>query len=153
MTKTAPPATRAGAQALLAASKLSRAGAASAPARETTMQIQFALNGKVVTARLEDNPAARDFLAMLPMTVTLEDYISTEKIAYLPGRLSTQGAPDGIEPKKADVTYYAPWGNLALFQKDFRYSSGLVKLGRIESGFEELLKPGAAQITIERKGH
>ena len=152
MTETAPPTTQGGAKAFLAAGLLSLVGAGSAEAQEATMRIQFSLNGKVVTARLEDGPATRDFLAMLPMTVSLEDYASTEKIAYLPGKLSTHGAPDGIEPKKGDVTYYAPWGNLAIFQKDFRYSSGLVKLGRVESGFEELIRPGAAQITIEREG-
>jgi hypothetical protein len=138
---------------LLAASIVSLVGAGSVRTEGTTIQIQFLLNGTAVTARLEDNPATRDFVAMLPMTVTLEDYASTEKIAYLPGKLSTQGAPEGIDPEKGDVTYYAPRGNLALFQKDFRYSSGLLRLGQIESGFEELLKPGAAQITIELKGN
>jgi len=145
-------ATHVGAQVLLAAGTLALAGVAPVLAENTPMQIQLSLDGTAATARVEDSPATRDFLAMLPMTLTLEDYASTEKIAYLPNRLSTQGAPDGIEPKKGDVAYYAPWGNLALFQKDFRYSSGLLRLGRIESGFEELLKPGSTQITVELKG-
>lgn len=156
MTDVAPPITRTGAQLdiLLVASIFSIAGAVSARAEDAAMQIHFTLGETVVTASLEDNPATRDFLAMLPLTVTLEDYASTEKIAYLPKRLSTEGAPDGIEPKKGDLTYYAPWGNLALFQKDFRYSSGLLKLGRIDKGFEALLKPGSANVTINfQKGN
>jgi hypothetical protein len=113
------------------------------------MQIQFTLNGTVVKATLENTPATRDLVAMLPLTVTLEDYASTEKIAYLKQPLSREGAPEGVEPRAGDVTYYAPWGNLALFQKDFRYSSGLLKLGHIDEGFEALLKPGSAEVTIE----
>ncbi|TGR23211.1 cyclophilin [Mesorhizobium sp. M00.F.Ca.ET.149.01.1.1] len=112
-------------------------------------EIQFTLGGKLVTASLEDNQASRDFVAMLP--VTLEDYASTEKIAYLKKRLSTKGAPEGIDPRKGDLTYYALWGNLAIFQKDFRYSSGLLKLGRVDKGFEALLTPGSASVTIELK--
>jgi len=37
-----------------------------------------------------------------------------------------------------DITYYAPWGNLAIFYRDFDYSRGLVRLGRIDSGIEAL---------------
>jgi hypothetical protein len=35
-----------------------------------------------------------------------------------------------------DIAYYAPWGNLAIFYKDFGYSRGLVKLGRLDSSIE-----------------
>jgi hypothetical protein len=113
------------------------------------MKIRFTLNGTVVTATLEDNATSRDFIGMLPLTVTLEDFASTEKIAYLPAKLSTQGSPSGIDPKVGDVTYYAPWGNLALFHKDFRHSPGLVKLGRVDQGIEALRITGSAVVTIE----
>src|SRR3954453_9853823 len=72
-----------------------------------TMQIQFMLNGTVVKATLENTPATRDLVAMLPLTVTLRDYASTEKIAYLKQPLSREGAPEGVEPRAGDVTYYA----------------------------------------------
>ena len=51
-----------------------------------------------------------------------------------------------------DVTYYAPWGNLALFHRDFEYSSGLVKLGALHSGIEALRRRGRLTVTIERIG-
>ena len=98
------------------------------------MKIRLTIDGKVVEATLLDNATARDFLSLLPMTLTLEDYASTEKIGYPPRKLSTAGAPAGIDPAVGDITYYAPWGNLAIFYKDFGYSKGLVKLGRIDSG-------------------
>ena len=114
------------------------------------MKIRFELGGTPVVATLEDNATSRSFLDMLPLTLKLEDYGSTEKIADLPGPLSTQDAPAGMEPKTGDVTLYAPWGNLAIFIKDFRYSAGLIKLGHIDEGFSALTRPGSAEVTIER---
>jgi hypothetical protein len=51
-----------------------------------------------------------------------------------------------------DIAYYAPWGNLAIFYKDFGYSRGLIGLGRIDSGIEALNVPGSLTVTIERVG-
>jgi hypothetical protein len=101
---------------------------------------------------LLDNATARDFLSLLPMTLTLEDYNSTEKIGYPPRKLSTAGAPAGIDPSVGDIAYYAPWGNLAIFYKNFEYSKGLIGLGRVTSGIEALNVPGSVKVTIERVG-
>jgi len=79
----------------------------------------------------------------------IQDYAATEKISDLPRRLSTEGAPPGIDPSVGDITYYAPWGNLALFYRDFGYSTGLIKLGKIDSGVEALARPGPLRVTIE----
>src|SRR6267143_4472528 len=95
--------------------------------RTSTMKIRLTINGKTINATLIDNATARDFLTLLPMTLTLEDYASTEKINYLPRKLSTAGAPAGSDPS-GDIAYYAPWGNLAIFYKDFGYSKGLIQL-------------------------
>ncbi len=135
---------------LFAAAFLFAGPAAYSQTAQKAMKIKFMLNSTPVVAVLEDNVTTRDFLALLPLTVKLEDFAATEKIAYLPSKLSTHGAPSAINPKAGDVTYYAPWGNLALFHKDFRRSPGLVKLGRIVEGFDALKVAGASEITIER---
>ena len=114
-----------------------------------TMNIKMTVAGQIITAALEESQSARDFFAMLPLTLPLEDYAGTEKIAYLPQRLTTQGAPKGMDPQVGDITYYAPWGNLAIFYRDFGYSDGLIKLGRIESGLAHLTAAPATSITIE----
>lgn len=113
------------------------------------MKIRIELEGRSLTATLEDSEAARDFLSLLPLTLTLTDYNSTEKIADLPRKLSTQGAPAGVDPDVGDIAYYAPWGNLALFYRDFGYSSGLVRLGRLDSGVELLRGRGPLRVTIQ----
>lgn len=117
--------------------------------RTESMNIKMTIAGQIITATLEESLSARDFFAMLPLTLPLEDYVGTEKIAYLPRKLTTQDAPKGIDPDVGDITYYAPWGNLAIFYRDFGYSTGLIKLGRIESGLTHLTTTPAASITIE----
>lgn len=116
----------------------------------SSMKIHIDVEGATITAILDDSPAARDFTSLLPLTLTLDDYHSTEKISYLPRRLSIEGAPAGIDPSPGDLTYYAPWGNLAIFYRDFGYSRGLVKLGAIVSGGEALNVPGSVKATIRR---
>ena len=113
------------------------------------MRIHNEIAGETVVAELNGSEAARDFAAMLPLDLTLEDYASTEKVSDLPGRLSVEGAPDGMDPDVGDITYYAPWGNLAIFYRDFSYAKGLVGLGRIVSGRDAMRRPGplAARIT------
>jgi len=119
-------------------------------AQPGTMKIRLKANGKTVTATLADNATARDFLSLLPMTLELEDYAATEKIAYPPRKLSTAGSPAGSDPSVGDIAYYAPWGNLAIFYRDFGYSRGLVILGKIGGGMEALEVPGSVKVMIER---
>jgi len=82
----------------------------------TTMKIRITIDGTVLTATLAENATSRDFLSLLPLTLTLKDYAATEKISDLPRRLSTDGAPASMDPHTGDITYYAPWGNLAICQ-------------------------------------
>ena len=114
------------------------------------MKIRIEIEDTSVTATLDDSEAARDFASLLPLTLTLEDYASTEKIATLPRKLTTRGAPPGSDPDVGDVAYYAPWGNLAIYYRDFGYSAGLVKLGRIDGGVEALRRAGDMRATITR---
>ena len=115
-----------------------------------TMKIRMEVNGTRVTATLDNNASSRDFVALLPLTLTLEDYNGTEKISDLSKKLSTKGAPDGVDPSVGDIAYYAPWGNLAIFYKDFGYSAGLVKLGQIDSRADVFRRPGTLRVTIQR---
>ncbi|MFT3688615.1 cyclophilin-like fold protein [Paenirhodobacter sp.] len=135
---------------LMVAFSIAGSGALAAEAKESTMKIRLTLQGAVLTATLEDNAASRDFLAMLPLDLTLADYNATEKIADLPARLSTDGSPEGVDPSVGDITYFAPWGNLAIFYRDFRYSRGLIRLGAFDGNIDALRQPGPLNATIER---
>lgn len=123
---------------------------AHAQQKAPVMKIRIVTEDRVAFADLDDNAAARAFVALLPLRLVLTDYAATEKIADLPGKLTTAGSPPGFAPKAGAVTYYAPWGNLAIFVEDFSRSAGLVELGRITSGLEILGRPGPIPVTIER---
>ena len=103
-------------------------------------KIKLLFAGEQAVVVLDDHPAVRDLLSMLPMTVTFEDYNGIEKIGYLQRKLHTEGSPSNCDPSVGTFAYYAPWGNLSVFYQDFRHSEGLVPLGRIESGMNSLAR-------------
>jgi hypothetical protein len=116
--------------------------------RNTTMDIRVTLDGRPVDASLNGSPAAGDFAELLPLALDLEDFHQTERIADLPRRLTTSGAPEPRAPKAGDLTYYAPWGNLALFYRDGDSANAdLLVLGHIDADAD--LLAGADRITIE----
>lgn len=113
---------------------MSPANAAPSPSPGVhVMKIQLIQQGQVIQATLNNSSSAQDFYQRLPLTLQAEEYAGTEKIAYLPRKLSTDNAPDGYTPTTGDLTYYAPWGNLALFYRDFSYSRGLIALGQLDN--------------------
>ena len=118
-----------------------------------TTKIKLTFEGNEIYALINNSKAGDDFLSLLPLSVKAEDFNSTEKIFYLSKKLNTQNEPDGINPKAGDITYYAPWGNIAIFYKNFRYSNNLIYLGKFEntSDIEKLSNiKGNFDIRIER---
>jgi hypothetical protein len=117
------------------------------------VELRLRVGGTVLRATMLDSETTRDFVSLLPLTLTLSDYAQTEKVSELPRQLSTESAPEGHDPEAGDIAYYAPWGNLAIFYRDFDYSRGLVKLGSIDSGIEELAaRTEDFSVTIELAG-
>ncbi len=108
-------------------------------AEETQPQkIKLLFADRQAVVVLDDHPAVQDFVSMLPLTMTFEDYNGIEKIGYLPRKLNTRTSPTSCDPSVGTFAYYAPWGNLSLFYRDFRHSNGLVPLGHVESGMDSL---------------
>ncbi|MDY4376827.1 cyclophilin-like fold protein [Pectobacterium brasiliense] len=101
-------------------------------AQEKPMKLQIILNDKTITATLNDSQTSREFAALLPLTLQLDDYAREEKTSDLPSRLSTAGAPAGTAARKGDLAIYAPWGNLVIFYKPHGYVTGLIKLGQLD---------------------
>ena len=118
------------------------------------MKIQITIEGTPIVATLADNATSRDFASLLPLTLTLKDYASTEKISDLPRRLSTEDTPSGTAGSAGDITYYAPWGNLALFYRDSDYADGLVRLGRLDPEAADVLAglDDGTTVTIDAAG-
>lgn len=116
----------------------------------TSVKVRFLFDKHAVTVTLYDNPSARDFVSMLPLDLKIEDYSTNEKIAYLPRKLTEEGSGPFGNEQPGDVCYYAPWGDVILFYASYRYSSGLIRLGRVDGGIEPMLTRGEFPLRIER---
>ena len=118
--------------------------------KDAAMKIRLTVAHQSATATLYDNAAARDFAALLPLSLTMEDYDAIERVSSLPRKLDRKGAPDGMAPVAGELTHYAPWGNLAIFIKDRCYSRDLIPLGKVDQGLSILAQPGPYKVRIER---
>ena len=120
---------------------------------ETSLNVSITLGDRAIAATMEDNAAARDFLTRLPLEVTLNDFNNTtEKIFYPSPALTTEGVARGCAPTPGDITIYAPWGNVAIFCKNWSYSNDLIKIGRIDGdGIEALHVAGDITVKFERR--
>lgn len=114
------------------------------------IRCQFA--DQTFEAALNNSPTALDLMTLLPLDLTIEDYSNNEKIAYPPRKLVVED-PGGIDtPRPGDVCYYAPWGDVVFFYADYRYSRGLIRIGRIDGPVDPLLVRGDYPLRIERAG-
>lgn len=114
------------------------------------MKIRISFNDTVMTATLEDNPSAKDFASMLPLNdLKIDNYAHNEKISYLPRKLAEGGSGPFANERAGDVCYYAPWGDIVFFYAGYRWSEGLIRLGRIDGGFDPLLVRGEFPLRIE----
>lgn len=105
---------------------------------ETRIKLRF--NNQEAVIRMTDNPATRQFLAMLPAEFDFSDFHGQEKITDFPRPVDLSNAPRGMIGEKGKLFIYVPWGNMGIFYKDFshRPDNNLIELGNVESGLESL---------------
>jgi hypothetical protein len=73
-------------------------------AQEGNLKIKITINNNTVAmGKLESSDTAQQFAALLPLSLTLEDYSKTEKIGDLPEKLTTKGALAAITPKSGEI--------------------------------------------------
>ena len=114
-------------------------------------RIRIRMGDQAVTATLNDSAAARDFVAMLPLSLHMSDWLRREKVARLPAQLSQQSR--GVPTYEAgDLGYWRPSNNFVIYylQDGERLPSpGIVPLGKIDSGFDIFNVPGEIDVTVE----
>jgi hypothetical protein len=112
--------------------------------------VRFSSNATSVDVTIgEDNAAVRDFLSMLPLTLTVEEFASREKISYLPRKLRHSGSP-GSDPESGDLIYFVPWGNLGFYYnaEGIGYSDDTIHLGTYDASLDQL-KRLEGEVTVE----
>ncbi len=103
------------------------------------MKITIFANGNATTFQLNDSQAAKDLYNQLPLKIEVENYSNNEKIFYPPKKLATGNTPPA-NAKTGTLAYYAPWGDVVMFYKDFGTASGLYELGNAISGIKNIEK-------------
>jgi hypothetical protein len=116
-------------------------------------RIKLLIGDDVATATLEDSAAARDFAAMLPMTIDMRDLFGREKPGRLPRELSIDGARREFDYEVGELAYWSPGNDIAIFYADDGQAipqPGLVRLGTIDTGLEVIAAAGNDfEMTIE----
>jgi hypothetical protein len=120
-------------------------------AQANIMKLRLTLNGKAITATLIDSETTRDFISLLPLTLTMNDLFGREKFARLPRAISAGGKRTRT-CEVGEVIYWSPGPDVAMFYRHDGQSipsPGIIVLGKIDSGVEALNVPGSVQATIE----
>ncbi|TWO72882.1 hypothetical protein FN976_01155 [Caenimonas sedimenti] len=101
-----------------------------------------------VTARLDDNPAARSLLRMLPLDIPMDDHLRQEKTSRLPTPLAEHTRT--LDFKSGDL---GVWGNNAfvIYYTDGTVPSpGIIRIGRVEGSAGIFNRPGPVTVKVER---
>ena len=125
---------------------------ATAAGQPNIVKIRLTLdNGKTITATLIDSETTRDFVSLLPLTLTMNDLFGREKFGHLP-RAIAEGGKRTRTYEVGQVIYWSPGPDVAIF---YRHdgpsipSPGIIVIGKIDSGVETLDVPGPVKVTIE----
>jgi hypothetical protein len=114
-------------------------------------RIRIRMGDQTVTATLNRSEAARDLVAMLPVSIQMRDHLRREKTGRIPKPLSerTQGSPTY---EKGGLGYWRPGGNFVIFYRHDGLtipSPGIVLLGKLDAGAEVFDLPGSVNVTVE----
>lgn len=112
------------------------------------MHISVSAKGKSIRFELNDSSTAKALYGQLPLTVQVESYADNEMIFYPPQKLAVDHAPMA-DAKVGTLAYYAPWGDVVMFYRDFGSARDLYELGRAVSG-TEYIGQLTGKITIEK---
>ena len=112
---------------------------ASAEGENMEKLIEVKGNAGSIIYRLNNSTAADDLWNQLPITVSVSDFSTNEKIFYPERELRTGNTPLA-EGGSGTLAYYRPWGNVVMFYDRFSSNSSLYELGEAISGEENIGK-------------
>lgn len=112
------------------------------------MKIRVDGQGTEIIFRLNDSQAAQDLYGQLPLTVNVENFGGDEKIFYPRKELRVSGARKA-DAKVGTLAYYAPWGDVVMFYKNFGTAAGLYELGSAVSG-EGTIASLSGEVTLKK---
>ena len=116
-----------------------------------SMKINIKVGDKIVTATLIDNPTTRDFISLLPLTLTMNDLFGREKFARLPRTISEEGERTKTY-EVGDIIYWSPGPDVAIYYRRDGQAipdPGIITIGKIDAGVEAFNVPGSINVAVE----
>jgi hypothetical protein len=98
-----------------------------------------------------DSKTTRDFVSLLPLTLTMNDLFRREKFAHLPRAISEEGKRSHTY-EVGQVVYWSPGPDVAIFYRNDGEkipNPGIIVIGKIDSGVAALDVAGSVKVTIE----
>lgn len=116
----------------------------------STIQFNIQIDETVFYADPIDNATTKDFVSMLPLTLSMDDIRNREKLGYLSRNLA-EGGTVQTTYEVGDISYWPNGPGVAVFYNhDGReVVSGLIPLGKIISGIENFNVTGSVEVTID----
>ena len=122
-----------------------------ASALKPGMKIILKIEDKVLTATLVDSKTTRDFVSLLPLTLTMNDLFRREKFALLPRAISEEGKRTHTY-EVGQVVYWSPGPDVAIFYRNDGEkipNPGIIVIGKVDSGVEVLDVVGSVKVAVE----
>ena len=112
-------------------------------------RIQISTDWGNVTAELEDNPAARSLIQMLPISIDMRDHLRQEKTGNLPSPL-----PEIAKQRDFAAGTLGLWGpdHFVIYYGSGRVPQpGIVILGKVTGDVSIFDRPGSVTVRLERE--
>lgn len=126
--------------------------AASAPKGEKHTTITMTSGNTMIEAELDDSQTSRQFIATLPITLSMKRWDDREYYAHIPKLSESENTIPNYE--NGDVTYYTGGPSLAVFFAKAGHSSqeNLIRMGKVTSDlslFEQLGNEPEVKIAVK----
>jgi hypothetical protein len=114
------------------------------------MKLRLTVGDQKITATLIDSETTRDFISLLPLTLTMNDLFEREKFAHLPRAIS-EGGQRTQTYEVGDVIYWPPGPDVAVFYRHDgqSISAEIILMAKTDAGVEALSMPSSLSVTFE----
>ena len=115
-----------------------------------SMKIIVKVGDKAFTTTLIDSKTAKDFVSLLPLTLTMNDLFGREKFGHLPRPISTDGKRTHTY-EVGDIAYWSPGPDVAIYYRhdgEKIPNPGIIVIGKLDPGVEAFHVPGSVEVKI-----
>lgn len=118
--------------------------------KEQTLTVT--VGGREFTAAVEHNETTKTFLAMLPLTLNMNDFNGNEKVISLAESIRKEDSSCPGTINSGDIMCYGS-DQLVIFYDTFSTVYSYVKIGHIDdaAGYEAALGSGSVEVTFSLK--